>query len=161
MWLYFYYARVNKKTWLKTCWHHHCRHLRIPASVLMSECSALKMRTAGVEEKVQLLTQTKMKPHCETLMQWGHYLQLESALSWPDAWSQDKIILNRKKNVWGKSVWLFLWFFFTLAYRLGETGWSNAGSRMKHRRKVCYTKGLKQEKISFERTNVRAQLSTF
>lgn len=100
MWLYFPSARVNKKTWLKTCWHHHCRHLRIPASVLVSECSALKMRIAAVEEKVQILTQTKMKPHCEMLTQWGHYLQLEFVLFWPDAWSQDKIILNWKTNVW-------------------------------------------------------------
>lgn len=33
-------------------------------------------------------------------MQWGHYLQLESALSWSDAWSQDKIILDWTTNVW-------------------------------------------------------------
>lgn len=150
MWLYFPSARVNKKTWLKTCRHHHCRHLRIPASVLVSECSALKMRIAAVEEKVQILTQTKMKPHCEMLTQWGHYLQLESALFWPEAWSQDKIILNWKTNVWENLSDYF--FEFVLWPREGLDGATLA---------LRLPEGPKQEKLSFERTTFRAQLNIF
>lgn len=113
-------------------------------------------------EKVQILTQTKMKPRCEMLTQWGHHLQLESALSWPDAMVSGRNNTELKDQLLGKSVWLLLWVS-TLAQRLGNEGLDGAMLALSWSTnwKSASLEEPKQEKLSFERTRFRAQLNIF
>lgn len=118
-------CQSQQENLVKTCWHHHCRHLRIPASVLVSECSALKMRIAAVEEKGPDSNTNKDETPLWNVDAMGALFAagICSVLTRCMVSGQNNTELKDKRL--GKSVWLFLWVC-TLAQR--GPGWSNAGS---------------------------------
>lgn len=151
MWLYFHYARVNKKNLVKNM---------LTSSLQTSENTGI-----CVSERVQCFKNENSR--C-----WGEGPDSNTNKAETPLWKVDAMgtlfaagvcsVLIRcmvsgqndtelKDKHLEKSVWLFLWVS-TLALRLGNEELDGAMLALGlDRMIVCYTEGPKQEKISFER----------